>query len=115
MHRVQYAPESVISYRPTIPIIRHDFQYSSPIPFELRIENEVIEHRLPQEVNEEQNMGIIINMNELADICLICRDKFDTEIPCLQTKCNHVFHEPCIKQSVGSGNTTCPKCRASLS
>ncbi|KAF9348415.1 hypothetical protein BGX34_002497 [Mortierella sp. NVP85] len=42
--------------------------------------------------------------------CSVCKDEFVKEDNCLQLKCNHIFHEDCIKPWLKT-SATCPTCR----
>ncbi|KAG0002167.1 hypothetical protein BGZ65_002874, partial [Modicella reniformis] len=45
--------------------------------------------------------------------CSVCKDEFAQEDNCLQLKCNHIFHEDCIKPWLKTSGT-CPTCRFAL-
>lgn len=52
-------------------------------------------------------------MEEEAD-CPICLDPLDSDT--VVTKCNHLFHNECLKQHINHGvNKNCPMCRSPLS
>ena len=38
---------------------------------------------------------------DIIDSCCICIDNFVDENVIVETKCNHLFHEECLKQWVG--------------
>lgn len=55
-----------------------------------------------------------INYNSNLDICSICYNtyNFNTRI-CKIIKCNHIYHEDCIKEwIIEYNNKTCPLCRS---
>ena len=48
-----------------------------------------------------------------GELCSVCLDEIDWEKPeeLLVTRCRHVFHDSCMKQSLNSFGHTCPNCR----
>lgn len=52
------------------------------------------------------SMVIVDNM---SDECPICLEELKTK-KCVQTKCNHIYHEECMKVSLES-SLKCPMCR----
>ena len=52
------------------------------------------------------------------DCCCICKNRFhnvSTALPCVETRCGHVYHTSCwrkyLKSRDNSGNVSCPLCR----
>ena len=47
------------------------------------------------------------------DTCSVCLAQFKQDDKLVITKCNHVFHESCLAQSL-TVNSSCPLCRCEL-
>lgn len=51
---------------------------------------------------------------EYYDSCTICLDDFDNNEKLLKLKCNHIYHEKCIKTWF-KNKSNCPNCNSSFS
>ena len=51
---------------------------------------------------------------EYYDSCTICLDDFDNNEKLLKLKCNHIYHEKCIKIWF-KNKSNCPNCNSSFS
>jgi len=65
---------------------------------------------------EEFNKEIeIINFNNLECLeCSVCLENFNEEHKIIKIKCNHTFHDQCIKQWLCNESNKCPICRIEI-
>ena len=60
--------------------------------------------------NIQEGPPLTLNINFGENVCGICQDNYTNGNPLFLLNCNHIFHQECINQSIGSGRNTCPMC-----